>query len=88
MRSTGGRVLGCEDEIVSGGGDELINSVCVGRDCAEQVCSMTNNQGKKSKVDVTSVLCESECKGRSGKNSVSLKTTCLEIYILWVFGSR
>ena len=79
---------GCEDGIVTRDGDEVMDSVCVGRVCTEQVCSMTNSQGEESKVDVTGVLDKVEWEGRSGINSVSLKTTCLEIYILWVVGSR
>jgi hypothetical protein len=44
-----------EEETMFGDCAEEIDSVCVGSDCAEQVCSMTNNQGKESKMDVTGV---------------------------------
>ena len=44
-----------EEETVFGDSAKEIDSVCVGRDCAEQLCSMTSNQGEESKLDVTGV---------------------------------
>ena len=64
----------------------MTDSVCGVRGDAKHVCSMTNNQGKESKVEVTGVWYVSGCRGKSSRNSASLKSTCLEMYILWVWG--
>ncbi len=48
----------------------------------EQVCNMTSNQGEESNLEVTSVVCGAVDKDKAGRNSDSLKMTCLEMYIL------
>ena len=48
----------------------------------EHVCNMTSNHGVESNLEVTGVMCATVDKDKSGRNSDSLKMTCLEMYIL------
>ena len=51
-------------------------------DIGEHVCNMTSNHGVESNLEVTGGICAAVDKDKSGRNSDSLKRTCLEMYIL------